>query len=221
MVTIVLTMSYLFNQYGQLTQQSAEVNLRIEAQAISFSMQDDIFFATNFASTKNTNLEDAYAPSGGWAYNSDPQTLIVSTVALTTNSKDEARSPVYIDTLGCSPDAIKEQNSELYNNVVYFVDGTNLYKRILTAPSSLNTCGTSYRKQTCPEANATSDCPADALLTDKVDTFTLTYYDENNSEISTPEGGQKVKIYLKLKDRAFAEDIYADSSLTAKKLNQQ
>lgn len=220
MLTIILTMSYLFGQYGQLTQQSAEVNLRVEAQSISFSMQDDIFFATNFASSKNSNLEDSYAPSGGWTHDTTPQTLIVSTAALTTNSKDEARQPVYIDTLGCTPDDVKQQNSELLNNIIYFVDGEKLYKRTLSAPASMATCGTSYEKQTCPAANATSSCPADIMLTDKLNSFQVTYYDNNNNVTTTPENAFKVKLYVQLKDKAFAEDIYADGSLTVKRLNQ-
>jgi len=113
-----------------------------------------------------------------------------------------------------------EQNDELLNNTIYFVSGTNLYKRILTAPSSLATCGTSYQKQRCPAANATAACPADVLLTDKLNTFGVTYYDTGNNTTTSPELAEKVKIDLKLQDKAFAEDIYANSSITLRKLNQ-
>ncbi len=220
MLTIVLTISYLFNQYGQLTKQSSEVNLRVEAQTISFNMQDDIFFASAFVKNINPNLVDSNEPSGGWSYNTTPQTLIISTAALTTNKKDQARSPVYINTLGCSPDATKEQNTILQNNIIYFVNGTNLYKRTLTAPASMATCGTSYQKQTCPKAKSSTSCPEDVLLTDKLDTFSVTYYDRNNNQTSNPEMATKTKLYLKLKDKAFAEDVFADTSLTVKRLNQ-
>lgn len=217
-VTIVLLMSYMFNQFGQLTQQGAQINLQVDAQAITFSMQDDIFFASNFAKAINTNLSDSYQPSGGWKYDTTPQTLIISSLALTKSHRSAERQPVYVNTEGCDEDVIIN-NSELYNNIIYFASGTNLYKRILTAPSSLATCGTSFQKQSCPSANATTNCPADRLLTDKLNNFTITYLDTNNAVVADPEAAERVKIDIQLKDRAFAEDIFSTSSVTYRKLN--
>lgn len=217
-VTIVLLMSYMFDQFGQLTQQGAQINLQVDAQAITFSMQDDIFFASNFAKAINTNLSDTYQPSGGWNYNTTPQTLIISSLALTKSHRSADREPVYINTEGCDEATIMN-NSELYNNIIYFADGTNLYKRILTAPGSVATCGTSYQKQSCPAANATTTCPPDRLLTDKLNSFTVTYLDTNNTVVSDPEVAERVKIDIQLKDRAFAEDIFSSSSITYRKLN--
>jgi len=220
MITIVFLMSFLFNQYGQLTQQGAQISLQLEAQNISFSAQDDVFFAQAFVSSMNDNLEDTYAPSGGWSYNTTPQTFIISSPALTKNHRDANREPVYIDTNGCSPQEALESNSVLYNNIIYFVSGTNLYKRIITAPASMPTCGTSFQSQTCPAAQSSSSCPPDRLLTDKLNSFTVTYYDTDNAVVSVPEAAEKVKIDFQLKDRAFAEDVFASSTITLKKLNQ-
>jgi len=217
MVTIIITMTFLFNQYGQLTQQGAQVNLNVEAQNIAFGMQDDIFFASAFNQSINDNLADPFQPSGGWKYNSTPQTLILSTRASTAHPRNENRQVVYIDTAGCP----SEDNSVLYNNVIYFASGTNLYKRTLTAPTGLSTCGTSYQKQNCPAASATAACPADRLLSDKLQSFTLTYYDTSNNVVADPEIAEKIKVDLQFKDKAFAEDIFANSSITLRKLNQQ
>lgn len=220
MVTVVLLMSYLFNQYGQLTQQGALINLQSEAQNIVFSMQDDLFFARSFESDKNTNLVDAWQPSGGWKSNTTPPTLIISDVALTTNRRSATRAPVYINTYGCSPQSTLEQNDELYQNTIYFVNGTNLYKRILTAPSTMSICGTPFQKQTCPAGQSSATCPLDKQLTDKLNSFSITYYDTGNNVTTTPENAEKVKVSIQLKDKAFAEDIYANSSITLRKLNQ-
>ncbi len=220
MITIVMMMSFLFNQYGRLTQQGALINLQTEAQNIAFSMQDDVFFASSFEPTKNGNLADTYEPAGGWDYDTAPATLIISTLALTESHRSENRQPVYINTEGCSPQEVLESNAELYNNVIYFANGTNLYKRYLSAPATMDTCGTSFFKQTCPEANASPVCPADRLLTDKLHSFTVTYFDTNNNATSNPSLADKVKVDLELKDKAFAEEIFASSTLTMKKLNQ-
>jgi hypothetical protein len=219
MVTVVLLMSYLFGQYGQLTQQGALINLQVEAQNIIFGMQDDLLFAKSFESDKNANLTDAYQPSGGWTHNTTPPTLIISDLALTTNRRAANRSPVYINTNGCSPQAVLETNDELYNNTIYFVNSGKLFKRVLTAPSSLGVCGNLYQKQTCPSANATPTCPPDKMLSDKLNTFAITYYDTGNNVVTSPELAERIKVDIQLKDKAFAEDIYANSSATLRKLN--
>lgn len=218
MVTIVIIMSFLFNQYGQLTQQGAQINLNVEAQNIVFSMQDDVFYANAFVDTINGNLVDDYDPSGGWDATTTPQKLIISTPAVTENHRSATRQPVYINTLGCSV-GVLEENDPLYNNVIYFTSGTNLYKRTLSAPSTLATCGTSFFKQTCPSANATATCPADVVVTKNLQSFTLTYYNSTDATVTDPELATKIKVDVQLKDRAYATDIYATSTITLKKLN--
>jgi hypothetical protein len=181
-------------------------------------MQDDIFYADAFTSSLNSGLVDAYQPSGGWKPNTTPQTLIISTPALTANHRSDTRQPVFINTYGCSSDVL-EDNAPLLNNVIYFANGSTLYKRIVTAPSTLATCGTSFFKQSCPTGHTSSTCEADRVVTTQLNSFTLTYYDQNNTVVTTPELASKVKVDLQLKDRAFAEDIYSSSSITLKKLN--
>jgi hypothetical protein len=220
MVVIAYTMNFLFGQYGQLTKQEGVVNLQLGVQEVTFAMQDDVFFSNAFTSSINSNLSDPYAPSGGWKANTTPKTLILSNPALTSSHRDPTRKPVYINTVGCSPEATLEQNDPLYNNTIYFVFGTNLYRRTLTAPSSLSTCGISYIKQSCPANHANTACPADVLLTDKLSTFSLTYYNGSNTVVTTPEQARKIKVSITLHDKAFAEDIYATSTLTMRRINQ-
>ncbi len=219
MLTIILMTSYLFNQYGQLTQQGALLNLQVEAQNIVFSMQDDVYFADSFNTGLNSGLIDTNQPTGGWKNNTTPQTLILSTPAMTANRRSDTRKPVYINTLGCDA-SVLEDNSILYNNVIYFANGTNLYKRKVSAPSTMSTCGTSYYKQSCPAGKTSSTCPLDILVTDKLQGFTITYYDTGNNVVTDPTLAEKIKVDLQLKDKAFAEDIFADSSITLRKLNQ-
>lgn len=218
MLTIVITMSYLFNLYGQLTQQGSLINLNVEAQNITFSMQDDIFYANSFNTGLNDGLIDSHQPSGGWAHNTTPATLIISTPAQTENRRDENREPVFIDTMGCTTNLL--ENAPLYNNVIYFASGTNLYKRTITAPATMATCGTSFFKQTCPPGQTTATCTEDRLMTDKLNGFTVTYYDSSNAVTTTPEVATKVKVDLQLKDKAYAEEIFSNSSITLKRLNQ-
>lgn len=218
MITIVVLMGFLFNQFGQLTQEGARLKLVTDAQLITLSMQDDVFFASAFMGGLNPGLADVHEPEGGWTNATTPQTLIVSVPALTGSNRDPNRQAVYINSEGCEAENL-ELNAPLLHNVVFFVDGNRLYKRTISAPDDMATCGTPYDKQTCPEEFVTNDCPRDILLTDKLNLLEITYYDSNNNEVTDPEQARRIKVDVELKDRAFAEDIYGRASITMKKLN--
>ena len=220
MVVAVGAMTFMFNQYGALVKQGGQLNLQLEAQNILFGLQVDLWYANQFTSDLNSNLVDNYQPSGGWTVTANPAPLIVSTAALDKNRRDSNRQPIYINESSCTPPDGNGINSVLYNNVIYFVSGTNLYKRIITAPSSLPTCGTPYQQQTCPAASVTPTCRADVTLSTHINSFTVTYYDTNNTVVSTPEIAESVKVNIALKDKAFADDITATSSMRLRKLNQ-
>lgn len=221
--TIVITLSYLFNLYGQLTQQASQLNLQSDAQTILFSIQDDLTYAREFSTAKYPSLSDAYAPSGGWtSQNTNPARVIILVPATTASHRSPDRQTVYLNEVGCTPDVDLEtmqSNSLAFHNIIYFVNGSNLYKRTLSPSTGTAMCGTPYLRQSCPAANATSTCPADKLISSQVNAFTATYYDSANNIISSPSAAQRVRLNIQLKDRAYAEDIYANSSITVKRLN--
>jgi type II secretory pathway pseudopilin PulG len=218
MAVITFMMSYLFRQYGELTKQTSQVNLQVEAQADIFSIQDDVFFAHSFISTTNTNLSDPWAPTGGWMASSSR--LIISSPASTASHRVPSRQPVYLNQVGCTPQSTLEQNDTLYDNIIVFTSGANLYKRILSAPVGLSTCGIDYRKQTCPSDHATTACPTDILLSSHLSSFTVTYLTATGSTTTTPEQASLAKVALTLSDTAFGEPITASSNITLRRLNQ-
>lgn len=220
LIIVLGTVTFLFNAFGRITQQNGQLNLQLEAQNILFGLQDDIWYANQFVSINNSNLTDAYAPIGGWTYNTTPPTLIISTAALTKSHRDPDRQLIYLNESTCSPIDGNGINSVLYNNVIYFVSGINLFKRTLTAPTGLAICGIPYRPQTCPADHTTSTCPGDILLSDHINSFGVTYYETDNTTTTTPENAKSVKVSLGLKDKAYGEDIFASSSLRLRKINQ-
>jgi len=220
LLAAITTMTFLINQYGQVVKQDGQLRLRMESQNLLFGFQDDLWFANQFSSTINSNLSDPYEPTGGWSSATTPPTLIVSLTALTTNQRDPNRQPVYINESTCTPPDGNGANSILYNNTIYFLEGTNLYKRTLTAPAGLVTCGTSYEKQTCPQANSSPTCRADPVLSDHVTSFSVIYYDVDNVVTTIPENAESVEVNLTLTDKAFGETVTANSNLRLRKLNQ-
>ncbi len=210
----------MFNQYGQLLQSSARARLRMEGEILLLSLEDELLFATDFATAKSTDLVDINAPSGGWTYNTTPtDTLIVYETALTADRRDPNRDFVYKKGSSCS-----SSFNIAINNLIYFtkpntVDNyRSLYRRTLVP--QYTTCGVNFKKQTCPATAVVSPCTsADTLLSEKVVDFQIEYYDSDNVALSTPASSEMVKLTLTLGEKIYGEDIIVPTSISMKKVN--
>ena len=216
----IIIATTIFNQYGELLQSSARARLRMEGEITLLSLEDELLFATDFATGKSTDLVDVNAPSGGWTYSTTPtDTLIVYETALTADRRDPDREFVYKKQTNCS-----SSYNIAMNNIMYFTKAnTNstyrtLYRRTLT-PQYL-TCGVNYKTQTCPEGSYASPCGGtDAKLSDKVVDFQLEYYDENNVQVTDPSTSQLVKMTLTLGEKIYGKNINVATSISMKKVN--
>lgn len=217
MATIAILMNFMFNQYGQLLVQNTAVNMQVQAGNILASIKPEAANAASFVSQINSGQSDDFAPNGGWVANNKSNVLILSTSALTSPYGTANSQKVYINTAGCEPEANRLSNDPLLVNIVYFSEGSNLYRRVLSNKGNASTCGNNYFKQTCPSANSSSDCPEDKLLTNQLDEFKVSYIDQNGNETSRPEEGSLIKISLKLKDKAYAETVVAGSNITIRR----
>jgi Tfp pilus assembly protein PilW len=95
MVVVLAILTFLFNEYGNITQQNGQLNLQVESQNILFGLQDDIWYANAFSSDLNSNLTDTYAPQGGWVSNTTPQTLIISTGPNQESPRPQSNSGIF------------------------------------------------------------------------------------------------------------------------------
>lgn len=225
-VLVVMVMfSSLLSRYGELLNQAAAVNLRLEAETLLLTLEDELIFATDFGETKSSDLSDTYTPSGGWTYNTNPDTLIIYETAITADRRDPDREFVYKNIYGCS----SSYNPIAINNIIYFTkQNTNnsyktLYKRTLVP--SYNTCNSNYKKQSCPEGVTVANCPLDGIASRNVIDFNIDYFDEDNVQIVDESGSpnlsnaKKIKVTVTLGDRANGEDITVTSAVTMKRLN--
>ncbi|MCE7936223.1 type II secretion system protein [Candidatus Saccharibacteria bacterium CPR2] len=216
-------LGYLIERYGQTLIKSAEVNLMVDAQTITLNLEDELAFATNFGDTLGANLSDPNEPNGGWTFNTTPNTLIIYEQSRTGDIRDPNSDVIFAQPC--------DGTSIALNNLIYFSEDNNnndyksLYKRTVV-PDSADICATNFRQLTCPsETVGTNGCnQADALVTDKLIDFQVTYYDEDNAVIDMGNGGnpldaEKVAIAITLGDIAYGEEVQASSSLTVKKFN--
>jgi prepilin-type N-terminal cleavage/methylation domain-containing protein len=218
-LSIVLATT-IFEQYGQLLQNSARARMKMEGEVTLLSLEDELLFTTGYGQTKSSDLTDSNAPTGGWTHNTAPNdTLIVYETALTHDRRDPDREFVYKKQTNCS----SSYNIAL-NNLMYFtVKNTNnqyysLYRRTLVP--QYETCGINYKKQTCPASSVVSPCDsADALLSDKVVSFQIEYFDENNVATTDPAAAELIKMRLGLGERIYGESIDVESTISMKKVN--
>lgn len=217
MAVIAIMMNFMFNQYGQLLVQNTAVNLQVQSGNILASIKPEASNASSYVSSINSGQNDEFAPSGGWSANNNSGVLIISTPALTAPYGKADSQKVFINSVGCEPENTRMGNDTLLVNIVYFAEGNNLYRRVLSSSGNLSTCGNNYFKQTCPSSNSSSSCPEDKLLTNQLDEFKVSYVDQNGNITAKPEEGAMVKISLKLKDKAYAETVTAGSELTIRK----
>ena len=220
MVVIAILMNFIFNQYGQLLVQNSAINLEVQSSGILSNIKKDIEPSNAFLKSTNAQLVDSFAPSGGWLANNSGSVLIISSAASTAKPESVDSQPVYVNKNGCSPENQKILNDILDYNIVYFVSGSKLYKRIVTNTTS-SVCGSNYLKQTCPEEQYSIDCPKDIMLTDQLASFQVQYLDGSGQETDKPETATMVNITLKLRDKAYAENINAGSSLLVRKAKNE
>ncbi len=218
-LSIVLA-STMFNQYGELLQGAARSRLRMEGEILLLSLEDELLFSTDFANAKSSDLTDTYAPTGGWTSTTTPtDTLIVYETALTADRRDPDRDFVYKKASTCS-----SSYNVAINNLMYFTvdnpadDYRTLYRRTLV-PQYV-TCGTNYKKQTCPAATVVSPCTsADSVLSAKVIDFQVEYYDDGNVALTGPDNAELVKLTLTLGEKIYGKNIIVPTNITMKKVN--
>lgn len=143
---------------------------------------------------QNGIISDANAPTGGWSTSNSNFVIIIAVPAV------EAAGSYIIDPLTGDP----------YNNeLVYFKEGTTLYKRILAHPDAAGNTSVT----TCPESSATSSCPADTKLIDFLKTMTFTLYDQDDATTTNPLLARSVKIDLVLERDTFGQPLILDNSI--------
>lgn len=177
-----LTNYNLSHNRGVLLDQS-HIGLRNVSEAVLQSASAD----------NNNRIEDANgpgAPSDLFSWESDENTLVLATAA-----EDSDDNIIFQD------DA---QYISHKNNIVYFLENGSLKRRVLAADIPDNKAVT-----TCPESEATSECPKDATIIENVESFEVKYYDSQNQEVS-PDTARSIGLSVNLSKEVQGHQITAD-----------
>lgn len=124
---------------------------------------------------------DANAPgSDNYSWTSDADTLILAEAAT-----DNSRNIIFADP---------NKYISVKDNVIYYLSGQDLYRRVLASDNSSDSATT-----TCPPTATTSTCPADDLIADGVDSFSVKYYDSDENQVA-PDAARSVDLVITLED---------------------
>lgn len=188
-----IIIDFMTNSIVQYTDTEVRSQILNEAQASLDVISNDIRLSGNTDANNRWPDDNApQAPADTFSWESNSSTFVLASAVEDTNGNIIFEDPaLYIPQK---------------NNNVYFINNNTLYKRTIAAPVANNSV-----KTTCPNNLATANCPADRVLLQNIDTFSVKYYNSSNQEV-TPNDARSVELYVKLQKIAYGRTISADYS---------
>lgn len=185
-ILVGAVISFTVGNLNGYTAASIRENLLAQAQTGLNKINDSILLAG--AADATNRIADQNGPGGpsnlfGWTGTS-------STLILATAAQDASGNILFSDPA----------NYVSYkNNIIYYLNGTTLRRRVLAASVSGNATKTS-----CPDSKATASCKADSIVLENVKAFTVTYLDKNNASVS-PGDARGIEISVTMNDKRFTK----------------
>jgi prepilin-type N-terminal cleavage/methylation domain-containing protein len=180
-----------FNYYADVVQAETATTLALDSQAILTQQTEDIRLAGGIASTNA--ITDPNAPPGGWV-TSDPSNILI----IESPATDSARNIIY------DPDT----GFPYTNEYIYFLSGTNMYKRVL---ANTNAPGNTARR-TCPQALSGPTCPPDRLFSDKISNLSFTLYDGSDNTTADASQARSVSLLVDMAKKAYGKNVTLSNS---------
>jgi hypothetical protein len=180
------------NYFTVVTRNNILIDMTADSQNLLRSTVEELRYG---AGVRQTNaISDPNAPGSGWNTSNANFVIIIAMPALDSDEN------YIIDTDTGNP----------YNNeFVYFKQGATLYKRTLAHPSASGNSTTT----SCPEAIATSVCPADKKLIENVNDMVFDLYDQDDVTTNDPLLARSVRINLSMERDTFGEPLTLDNNI--------
>ena len=184
LIASALTVMMFF--YGDVLRSNIQSRLAVESQNILITFVEELRVSSSIKA--NNEINDPNAPVGGWTTSNENLILIISTPVLDSNNE------FVIDPATGSP---------YQNEIVYFAEGDNLYKRYLSNTSAAgNTVKTS-----CPAALSSETCPADITMSDNFYTMNFIFYDRDDIQTLILADAKSIKLHIEMKRKSYGKDI--------------
>lgn len=187
-ILLMIIMNFMANYFRQHAINTTQANLLADSQQTLDVIGEDIRLSASADQQNRWPDENAPNLSDQYSWQSTANTLVLATAA-----EDEAGNIIFAD----ASQYISEKN-----NNIYFVRDGRLYKRTLASAAAGNRAVT-----TCPVA--AEDCPADRLLAEHVQEFSIQYLSATEEEV-VPTEARAVALHLVLSKRQFGQNINAE-----------
>jgi prepilin-type N-terminal cleavage/methylation domain-containing protein len=191
-IIFLALLSALTNFFVITTRNNARIDMTASSESLLRATVDALRLGDGVRQTNS--ISDPNAPVGGWNTTNTNFVIVIETPAY-SSSRD-----FIIDS---------DTGSPYMNELVYYKSGSSMLRRNLANPSAVgNTLKTS-----CPANVATATCPADAVLSDYVQSLTFTLYDQDNNATSDPLLARSVAIQLINQRRVFGDLVSFDNKI--------
>lgn len=185
-LTIVAFVTFVINLTGDTAAERTASQLTYNIQDALSRIESDVKMSTLFVEQNDVTLTSPQGLNNDttvFKNNTTPATLILDTPATTDNPLSSTASYVYMPN---SPNACSSanvsQNSVMINNVVYFVSGGTLWRRVLMRSDYASAgCTVPWQQPSC--GSISGFCTAkDIKVLENVTSFTVNYYSSAGSD---------------------------------------
>lgn len=185
--------------FANMTRNNSFIEMTVSSQNFLRATVEELRYGAGVR--QSNTITDANAPADGWDTSNDDFVIVIAVPAI-----DEDHDYI-IDSSTGAP----------YNNeLVYYRQGDDLYKRTLAHPSATGNSLTT----SCPASLATASCPADKKLLSDLDTISFTLYDQDNVTTTDPLLARSIKIDLSLEHDTFGDPLRLDNTVRTTLRNQ-
>jgi type II secretory pathway pseudopilin PulG len=186
-LVLALVFGFFSSSLQTLTGAQVRSEMERDVQLASRRMQEDIELAAK--TLLHNTITDPNAPGGTWtAQTTSPAVMIMESLAL-----DSSRNIIF------DPLTLLSYKNE----VVYYVSGGTLYRRMLANTSAPgNSAVTS-----CPPALAAPACPADDAMLRDVTGFTLQHFTINDGAPAAYDDVLSTAAVFTVQRRSFGQNI--------------
>lgn len=187
-ILATIIVGFSADKLEQSTIQSTRYSLLTDAETGLDTIAQDVRIAS--AADDNNRWQDVNSPGApanelSWASNS-------TTLVLAIAAQNSSRGIIFDDA---------HDYDSAKNNVIYYLNGTSLYRRVLADSVSGNAAVT-----TCPPSKVTGNCPADGDILDNVSSFSIQYLDGQNQQV-TPSSAHAIQLSVTLRETKYSQSI--------------
>lgn len=180
----------MFYFYGGTVANNRRASLGLEAQTILRAISQELLVSAGVRS--QGTIDDPNKPDTWQTSNAD-LVMIIATPALDNNND------FIMDTATGKP---------YLNELVYYADGSSLYKRTLAHPDAAGNGVATSCTQNASTASCGTGYPDDKILSEDFKNMNFTFYDQDNVVItSNLANARSIEMFITMEGRAFGSTI--------------